>query len=152
MGADKIPEKPVLSERELLSCSISTLAWVGDAVFELFIRTLLSRKFKAASGTLHQMATRFVSAEGQAALAGKLALAKDCFPLEESERKLLQRARNFHTSSMPRHAAPADYRKATAFEALIGWLWLQGKDQRAHALMEYLIDSPEMKEDVNAAP
>lgn len=152
MEAGSIAGKPALTENELLSYSISTLAWVGDAVFELYIRTRLSREHKAASGALHQLATGFVSAEGQAALAGKLARAKEDFPLEESERNLMQRARNFHTSSMPRHAAPSDYRQATAFEALIGWLWLQGKDQRAGALIQYLIDSPEAKEEDHGAP
>ena len=134
--------KPVLSERELLSCSISTLAWVGDAVFELYIRTRLSGECKATSGTLHHLATQYVSAGGQAVLAGRLDEDNSLFPLEESGRNLLKRARNFHTSSMPRHAALTDYRKATAIEALIGWLWLQGKEERASALIAYSLDSP----------
>ncbi|NLB28213.1 MAG: ribonuclease III [Clostridiaceae bacterium] len=143
--------KAVLSEQELLSCSISTLAWVGDAVFELYIRTKLSCERKAASGALHRLATQYVSAGGQAALAGKLEGENCLFPLEESERSLLKRARNFHTSSMPRHAALTDYRKATAFEALIGWLWLQGKEERASALIACLLDSAGVKKEDNEA-
>lgn len=149
MEAGSIAGKPALTENELLSYSISTLAWVGDAVFELHIRTRLSREHKAASGVLHQLATGFVSAGGQAALAGKLDGENCLFPLEESERSLLKRARNFHASSMPRHAALTDYRKATAFEALIGWLWLQGKEERASALIACLLDSPGVNEEDN---
>jgi ribonuclease-3 family protein len=143
LEAEDIFGKSVLSEHELLSCSISTLAWVGDAVFELYVRTKLSGEFNAASGQLHRLAEKYVSAEGQANLAGKLSDANSLFSLEENERNLLKRARNFHASSLPRHAAPSDYRKATAIEALIGWLWLQGKKERTCALISYLLDSPE---------
>ena len=123
--------------------AISTLAWVGDAVFELQVRSQLAADNPSASGTLHRQATRFVSAQGQAVLMECLLEDPGAFPLEEEERNLLRRAHNFHTSSQPRHAELPDYRKATAFEALIGWLWLKGQHSRAIDLIDYVLDSRE---------
>ncbi len=139
MASESVFGIPAVTEKDLLDYSISTLAWVGDAVFELYIRTRLSAEHKVASGPLHQKAARFVSARGQATLADKLAAGRDPFPLEEKEQNLLKRARNYHASSMSRHADPADYRKATAIEALVGWLWLGGKEERAIALIRHLL-------------
>lgn len=141
MEGGKILGKPAVPEGELVEYSISTLAWVGDAVFELYIRTRLSSECKTASGPLHQLATHYVSARGQAELAGKLTGEAGTFPLEPHEDKLLRRARNYHSSSMSRNALPADYRKATALEALIGWLWLAGKEDRVVELIDYLLDT-----------
>ncbi len=129
-----------LTENELLEYSLSTLAWVGDAVFELYVRTRLSRLHQTASGPLHRIATRFVSARGQAAFTDRLLKGDEAFPLEENETIILRRARNYHPQSMAKHADQADYRKATAFEALIGWLWLQGKNSRVTALIDCALD------------
>lgn len=68
------------------------------------------------------------------------------FPLSEQEINLLRRARNFHGHSAPRDADPADYRQATAFEALIGWLWLKGQRDRIGELVEYVLRQSGMAE------
>ena len=120
--------------------SISTLAWIGDAVFELRVRERLARDSTAPSGTLHRQATRFVCAKGQAACAHFLQEEDGDFPLEEDERTLLRRARNFHSNSTAKNADLPAYRMATAFEALIGWLWLAGKQERAALLMDHALD------------
>ncbi len=127
--------------RDLSDYSISSLAWVGDAVFELHIRTRLAGRDKSGSGVLHKKATRFVSARGQARLME--GLLGGSYPLEEDERNLLRRARNFHTSSQPKNMDLPDYRKATAFEALIGWLWLSGKSGRVTELMDFVLSKAE---------
>ena len=124
---------------ELTEYSISTLAWVGDAVFELFIRTRLAWENKEASGALHRKATSFVSARGQACLMGCLLTEDSSFLLEDKERNLLQRARNFHTASTPKNVDLSDYRQATAFEALIGWLWLCGNQERVMELIKHVL-------------
>jgi len=136
----------VISNKELLAYSVSTLAWIGDAVFELQIRSLLARRHPATSGKLHHMATAFVSAGGQANLLDALSNGSCDFPLSEQEANLLQRARNFHCHSAPRHADPADYRQATAFEALIGWLWLNGQNERIAKLVDFAIRHSGMME------
>lgn len=123
--------------RDLSDYSISSLAWVGDAVFELHIRTRLAGRNRSGSGALHREATRFVSARGQARLMEGLLEAS--YPLEADELNLLRRARNFHASSLPKNTPLPDYRKATALEALIGWLWLSGQTSRAAELMDFVL-------------
>ncbi len=136
----------VVSDKELLEYSVSTLAWVGDAVFELHIRSRLARQFPSTSGKLHRMATSFVSASGQACLLDALNHGNGDFALTDQEMNLLQRARNFHCHSTPRYADLADYRQATAFEALIGWLWLNGQRERIGELVEYVLEHSGMAE------
>lgn len=127
------------SDRSLLDHSISTLAWVGDAVFELAVRTRLAEHSPAASGDLHRRATAIVCAKGQAHLLDDI-LDSEAFPLTDQEQNVLKRARNFHASSMPKYADPATYQRATAFEALIGWLWLQGRRDRALAFIDTALE------------
>jgi len=128
-----------LSDKELLSYSISTLAWVGDAVFELLIRSRLARRFSSPSGKLHHIATSFVSARGQAALFETLDNDGSGFALSEQEVNLLRRAKNYHCHSAPRDVDLNDYRRATAFEALVGWLWLNGQRERVGELVDYVL-------------
>lgn len=129
---------------QLFDCSISTFAWVGDAVFELHVRTRLARDYRKTSGALHHLATQYVSARGQAEILEHL-LDGAAFELSEREKNVLQRARNFHTTSVSKHCDLVDYRKATAFEALIGWLWLQNERERAIALIDYALAQWEEK-------
>jgi len=68
------------------------------------------------------------------------------FPLSEQETNLLRRARNYHCHSTPKDADLADYRRATALEALIGWLWLNGQHARAGELIEYVLRQSGMAE------
>ncbi|MFY9130891.1 MAG: ribonuclease III domain-containing protein [Saccharofermentanales bacterium] len=135
-----------LSDKELLSYSVSTLAWVGDAVFELHIRSRLAKRVTSPSGKLHHIATSFVSARGQASLFETLYDDRNDFPLSEQETNLLRRARNYHCHSTPKDADLADYRRATALEALIGWLWLNGQHARAGELIEYVLRQSGMAE------
>ncbi len=128
-----------LSDKELLSYSVSALAWVGDAVFELLIRSRLAKRFPSPSGKLHHLATSFVSAKGQAALLETLDNGQSDFALSEQEANLLRRAKNYHCHSTPRDVDLNDYRRATAFEALIGWLWLNGQRERISELVDHVL-------------
>lgn len=141
-----------LSEKELLSYSISTLAWVGDAVFELLIRSRLAKRFLSPSGKLHRIATSFVSAKGQAILLDALDDDQSELTLSEQESNLLRRARNFHCHSMPRDIDLHDYRRATAFEALIGWLWLNGQRERVDELVNYALRQSSIAEAIDLYP
>jgi len=135
-----------LSDKELLSYSVSTLAWVGDAVFECIFDRDLRSELPSPSGKLHHIATSFVSARGQASLFETLYDDRNDFPLSEQETNLLRRARNYHCHSTPKDADLADYRRATALEALIGWLWLNGQHARAGELIEYVLRQSGMAE------
>ncbi len=193
--------------------SVTTLAWIGDAVFELRVRLKLAKvKPHVSSGTLHRMAVRYVSARGQAMMLRKLLnecdadngsdnisldIETECESLSppddgdadpeycdalfddkskltfhvsydnhdaepnninvnidnetldtsvrlegkaivfsERELNLMRRARNHHAESLPKNVDIRDYHLATAFETLIGWLWIT--DQKAR--MYHIID------------
>ena len=104
----------------------TTLAYMGDAVYELQIRELLIGRNKGDVGKVHKRAIAYVSSDGQSkALKTRM---KDF--LTEEERKLVKRARNKRATSRPRNADPRRYKLATGFEALIGALYLVGDKDR----------------------
>ncbi len=111
--------------------SISTLAWLGDAVYELAMRRKLIAGSSAASGRLHNAAIDFVAARAQAK-----ALLEIIPELEDDELHLVKRARNFHAPSLPKHQSLDDYRHATALEALVGWLELKGRPERSRHICD----------------
>ncbi len=101
------------------------LAYLGDAVYELYVRRhLVSCGFMKVDA-LHKQAVRFVNAATQAqvlhALAGGLA---------EDEAAVVRRGRNAKSGSAPKNISVTDYRHGTAFEALIGYLYLAGREER----------------------
>lgn len=108
------------------------LAYLGDSVYELYIR---DRVLRAAAGRrpgqMHRTATGYVRAKAQ---AGAL---RDLQPeLSELEADVVRRGRNAKTAHTRRHADPADYAMATAFEALVGYLYLSGQEQRLAYVLE----------------
>ncbi|NLJ70641.1 MAG: hypothetical protein GX328_04170 [Clostridiaceae bacterium] len=107
-----------------LDLPISTLAYIGDAVYELQIRLSLLKLYAAKAGTLHREVIKLVNAEAQAE-ALQLVLPY----LSESEIQVVKRAGNQSVPSA-RNIDPADYRQATAFETLIGYIYLEGNTER----------------------
>ena len=95
------------------------LAYIGDAVYELVIRTILVDQGNRQANTLHKKASTYVKASAQAAMA-------EAFlpELTEEELSYFKRGRNAKTVSMAKHATMHDYRHATGFEALMGYLYL----------------------------
>ena len=107
------------------------LAYLGDAVYELLIRTRLVRAGNRQVNKLHHEAVHYVKAAAQAKLS-QLLLNE----LTEQERAVLKRGRNAHSNTMAKHASMIDYRMATAFEALLGYLWLAGQEERVLELVQ----------------
>ncbi len=107
------------------------LAYLGDAVFELFVRrTLLAAGECATARSLHQHATALVRASTQAKMVH--ALAGELTPEEDA---ILKRGRNAHSGRVPQGAGAVEYRLATGFEALIGFLYLSGRAARLEDLL-----------------
>ena len=125
-----------MTKQQVLQINTSTLAYLGDAVYELAIRESLVRKKPNNVDRSHRAAIRYVSAEGQA-LAAKTMLS-DAF-LSEEEERLLKRARNHRTMSKPANADPRNYKVATGFEALIGYLYLLEEKDRLNEVIEEAI-------------
>ena len=101
------------------------LAYIGDAVYELVIRTILVDQGNRQANTLQKKASTYVKASAQAAMA-------EAFlpELTEEELSYFKRGRNAKTVSMAKHATMHDYRHATGFEALMGYLYLTDQMKR----------------------
>ena len=103
------------------------LAYLGDAVYELAIREMIVRKTPNDANKAHNRAVRYVAAEAQARAARAM---MDGGFLSEDEERLLKRARNHRVMSKSASADIRDYKVATGFEALIGFLHLSEQDER----------------------
>lgn len=114
----------------------TVLAYLGDAVYELYIRRMLiHREDGMGADSLHRKATEYVSAKGQSEAVKKL--MKEF--LYEDEVKLVKRARNHKTSSHPRGADPVEYKLATGFEALVGNLYINDKLERLDEVIDMAV-------------
>jgi ribonuclease-3 family protein len=127
-------------ERQAAQMSPLVLAYVGDAVWELFIRSQLVVECGVDSrvNQLHGLAKRAVNAESQAAMVHSL-----MEHLDDDERDVVRRGRNVRPGHVPRTSGPVDYRYATGFEALLGFLHLTGRIERLGevlALARRLVD------------
>lgn len=115
----KFKELFELEDTDIRTYSPLTLAYIGDAIYELVIRTILVEKGNTQVNKLHQRASKLVKASAQSAIIEKLKLY-----LTEEEMGVFKRGRNAKSFTMAKNASMSDYRRATGFEALIGYLYL----------------------------
>lgn len=101
------------------------LAYIGDAVYELLIRTKVVNHGSIQVSKMHKKSASLVKAETQ---ANMIKLLSD--ELTEEEQAVYKRGRNAKSATMAKHAAMIDYRMATGFEALVGYLYLKGDQER----------------------
>lgn len=106
------------------------LAYVGDAVHSLYVRTRLGGGCDAGCGRLHALSIPHLSAAGQARALSVLMTG-----LTREEQRIVRRGRNARPASPPRRASAADYHSATAFEALVGYLYLNRSMDRLSELL-----------------
>lgn len=111
------------------------LAHLGDAVFELLVRTHLCVQGKETGKGLHRATVALVCAQRQAKFADILLPA-----LTEEELAVFKRGRNANVHSIPHSADRAEYQKATALEALFGYLYLNGRRERINELFALLME------------
>lgn len=111
------------------------LAYVGDACYELMVRTFLLDK-NLSVNQLHRQATAYVKAEAQASLVHELEEI-----LTEEEKAIVRKGRNTKTNSNPKNANLIDYKYATGFEALFGYLYLTGQDRRLTEIFKFIVES-----------
>lgn len=100
-------------------------AFVGDAVFGLFVRGLLASKSTAKAGVLHGLAVKFVRASYQCELLDKI-----WDNLTEQEKQIATNARNAKTNNIAKNSNLMEYKKSTAFEAVIGYLYITKQNDR----------------------
>ena len=111
--------------------SVAALAYLGDAVHSMDIRRRAVARGLCKSGALHSFTAGIVNAVAQAAMLTAIE-----GELDESERELCRRAANSKHLQHPKHATDADYRRATAFEALLGMLYHLGREDRLRTLLD----------------
>lgn len=111
-----------------------TLAFLGDAVFELLVRQSIVAKGSMPVGKLHRECVKFVCAKAQ---SGAMDIIMDS--LTEEELDIFKRGRNATSATVPKNADPADYRRATGLEALMGFLYLKGDFKRIDHLFKMII-------------
>ena len=119
------------SETDVNMLSPLTWAYVGDAVYELYIRTNLVNNTKLKPHKLHIESIKYVKAKAQADLLKKIENI-----LSDSEKDIVRRARNAENHHLPKNAETADYMYSTAFEGLIGYLYLTKQDERLQEILK----------------
>ena len=130
-----------LGDDEIRAISSIGLAHLGDAVYELLVRSWLCAHGKATGRGLHRATVELVRAQAQAERAERI------LPLlTEEELSVYKRGRNAHVHTIPHSASRSDYLKATALECLFGYLYLRGRRERINELFTAM-----MEEDTHAA-
>ena len=110
------------------------LAYVGDAVFEVYVRTKVVNDGMLKTNKLHRLSIEFVKAKAQAEALERI---KD--NLTEEELNIVRRGKNVNSNTIPKNAEIADYKKATALEALIGYLFLSENHSRLDEIIEMIL-------------
>ena len=113
-----------------LSLSPLTLAYIGDCVYELIVRTIVVGTAERTVNTMHKHTCRYVNAATQHAMLERLSAQ-----LTEEEQSVVRRGRNAKSHSVAKHASVSDYRHATGFEALCGYWYLSGQNDRMLTLI-----------------
>lgn len=132
-GFIKIHEK---NEVEINTMSPLTWAYVGDCVYELYIRTYLIETSSKKPHYLHIESTKYVKAKAQAEILKKIKER-----LTEEENEIIRRTRNTQNYHLPKNTNLADYAYATALEGLIGYLYLTGKEKRLNQILDMCVEN-----------
>ena len=126
-----ILEKFQIQQQDIRTYSPLTLAYIGDGVYELVIRSIVVGKGNTRANLLHKRTSGLVKAKTQSELIEALLPE-----LTEEERSVYKRGRNAHSPTMAKNASMSDYRRATGFEALMGHLYLKNEFARMVELVE----------------
>lgn len=127
-----------------LMYSPAQLAYAGDAVYELLVRSYVINNHDTNVNKMHKLTVKFVKAKAQAYIINALE-----HELTEDEIRIVKRGRNAKVTSSPKNAELMDYRYATGFEALIGYLYLNNELDRLMELFNRIIEILNEKDDEN---
>lgn len=124
-----------LGEVDLKTLSPLTLAFVGDCIYDLILRTVIVERHNASPNQLHREKSRLAKAPAQAEMAEVLQEH-----LTQEELAVYRRGRNAKSHTTAKNASVLDYRKATGLEALYGWLYLSEQEERLLQLLRLSLD------------
>ena len=137
---DAIKQKFDCKEVDIKTYSPLTLAYIGDAIYDLVIRSIVVESANRSANSLHKIVIRYVNAKTQARMIE--ALEGD---LSEEEKAVYHRGRNAKSYTSAKNASIAEYRKATGLEALFGYLYLQNRMDRLLTLVKTAFDKMDME-------
>ena len=130
-----LTEREILSEREALQISPVTLAFVGDAVYSLYVRERLTVEQGGKAADLQRVSSKVVSAQGQSVFLEKL------MPLfTEAEADMFRRGKNAKKATKSKSASNLEYSRSTGFESVLGYLYLTGQTARITELLSQADD------------
>ena len=126
----------MISKGDISQMSPLVWAYMGDAVYEKFIREYVIRQGLCKNGLLHKKSIKYVSAKGQSQILKEI----EDF-LTDEEKDIVRRGRNSNPHSTAKNADIVEYKYATGFEALIGWLYLNEKEERLEEILKKCIEN-----------
>ena len=135
-----IREQFGVADVDIRTYSPLTLAYIGDGIYDLVIRTIVVGKGNTRAGDLHRRTSQIVKAHTQAMM---MDILLPC--LTEEEESVYRRGRNAKSPTMAKNATMSDYRKATGFEALLGFLYLKDEFERLVELVKIGADGLHLK-------
>ncbi len=125
----------MISENDIKQMSPLVYAYMGDAVYEKYIREYVIRQGLCKNGLLHKKSIKYVSAKGQSEILKRIEGR-----LTEEELDIVRRGRNSNPHSTAKNADIIDYKYATGFEALIGYLYLTKQDDRLEEILNECVN------------
>ncbi|NMA49236.1 MAG: Mini-ribonuclease 3 [Tissierellia bacterium] len=131
-----------LDQESLKMMAPLQLAYIGDSVYELFVRTMILSKDENVN-KLHKKAIKYVKANAQAESLTKLEEL-----LTDEEKSIVRRGRNAKINTLPKNAELSEYKRATGFESLLGFLFLSKNDKRLIELLEIAHRTPVEEESI----
>lgn len=139
---DEMKEKiPSVNSVDMRTLSPLVLAYIGDSVMDLFVRTYFATSVNETVSKLNARAIKVVKASAQAKI---LHMLDDV--LDDDEKDIVRRGRNAKSATMPKNADVTDYRLATGLEALLGYLFLSGNTKRISELFSCVLEKYEKEE------
>lgn len=120
---------------DIKNVPMQTLAFIGDAVYNVYIRSYLASLNNVKTGVLHKESIKYVSAKGQSYIIDKIYEI-----LTDDEINVYKRGRNTNVGTISKHVDVVEYKKATGFEALIGYLYITKQNERLDFLVKKCIE------------
>ena len=136
-----------ITDKDIRTYSPQTLAFIGDVVFDLIIRTMLVNEGNRGVNGLHKDKSALVNANTQAFMAEHFSEI-----LSEEEMDIYRRGKNTKTASHAKNAGLSAYQKATGFEALLGYLYLTGQNERLFEVVKLSLSKLEKQETDHNTP
>lgn len=127
--------KPTLSKTHVNSLNNLVIAHIGDAVYELMVRTYYGAETSISVSDQHRKTTSAVNATAQSESAVKIEQV-----LTDEELKMFRRGKNTKINSVPKNSSVAEYHNATGLEVLFGWLYLTGENERLEQLFSIIFE------------